>query len=309
MGSLSSFLAFSDEKKSIWYGLKKPSFEKNTTEFQNNIQEKYPILNQEQQEILSRALRTKDYFLLQGPPGTGKTSQMLKNMVDFLYKNTNQTIVLLAFTNRATDEICQKVEEVCQGNYLRLGTFDEDKEFFERSLFAEKDLNKLLTKIEKTKVFVSTVSSFFRYSHLIRQKNTLIVDEASQLLEPMLCGIAPLFDRFILVGDEKQLPAVVTQSSLYCDTDQEELHKINMPNLSISVFERLFRNAIKNDWKETHAMLSTQFRTHEDIANFISQHFYKTLKVGSQKQKEIWNFFDKNSDNLLEKQLYNAIEI
>jgi DNA replication ATP-dependent helicase Dna2 len=303
MGALSDFLGILPQKKEIWYGLKKPDFEPSNIDFENTLKNLYKNLSQEQLHILSQTLRTKDYFLLQGPPGTGKTSQMLRTMVDYLYNQTKETIVLLAFTNRATDEICQKINTACQGNYIRLGSFEEGTEFYDKSLFAEQNYTQLTKKIENTRIFVSTVSSFFKYVHLVKNKDFLIIDEASQLLEPMLCGIAPQFQRFVMIGDEKQLPAVVTQTPIHCQTDNQFLKEIGLEDLSTSVFERLIKNAKKNNWENCYAMLSTQFRTHEDIAQFISKEFYKTLRVGSEKQKEKWTFFDKNSSNLLEKKL------
>lgn len=303
MNALSDFIGLHPTKKDIWYGITQPKFTTETKEFKENLASIYTTLSEEQLEILSKTLRTQNYFLLQGPPGTGKTSQMLRSIADYLYNYTRETVVLLAFTNRATDEICQKIDKTCSGNYLRLGTFDNQAEFYPKSLFAENDFEKLIEKINNTRIFVSTVSSFFKYAHLVKNKDILIVDEASQLLEPMLCGIAPHFERFIMIGDEKQLPAVVTQSNFQCQSENDLMKNIGLEDMSLSVFERLLRNAQRNNWNDSYTMLSTQFRTHEDIAKFISKEFYKTLKAGSEKQKEKFNFYNPNSNIELEKNL------
>ncbi len=303
MNALSDFLGLHPTKKEIWYGMTEPKFTPETTAFKENLANIYTTLSEEQIDILSKTLRTQNYFLLQGPPGTGKTSQMLRSITDYLYNYTRETIVLLAFTNRATDEICQKIEKTCSGKYIRLGTFDNHSEFYHKSLFAENDFEKLIEKINDTRIFVSTVSSFFKYAHLVKNKDILIVDEASQLLEPMLCGIAPYFERFIMIGDEKQLPAVVTQSNFQCQSEDILMKNIGLQDMSLSVFERLLRNAQKNNWSDSYTMLSTQFRTHEDIAGFISKEFYKTLQAGSPKQKEKFNFYNPDSNIQLEQQL------
>jgi DNA replication ATP-dependent helicase Dna2 len=298
IASLASFLNVKQDKKELMLGLKEPKFDSNFyTDYRSQG------LSEEQNKILNQALSAKDYFLLQGPPGTGKTSMMLRSMVDFMYKNTKQSIVLLAFTNRATDEICQKVEQVCGADFIRLGNPQENNPYLKNSLGQIKNAQELRKKLQNTRVFVSTVSSFHSNSHLINQYDTVIIDEASQLLEPHLCGILPKFKRFILVGDEKQLPAVVTQGEQYSKINNEVLKTVNISDLSISVFERLIRNAEQKVWSECYAMLSAQFRTHEDIAGFISKKFYKTLYAGSERQKEKFTFYNPNSEDKIEQML------
>ncbi|WP_027003489.1 DEAD/DEAH box helicase [Hugenholtzia roseola] len=287
LASLATFLAADKSKKDLIYGKTRPTFATPPTLAAIDYSQ-IANLGEEQNQILKQALSAKDYFLLQGPPGTGKTSKMLRNMVYHLYHYTNENVVLLAFTNRATDEICQKVEQVCGADFVRLGNFKEGDDFYTNSLKSAKNLQELKLKIRDTRIFVSTVSSFYSNLRLLDFKKfqTLIVDEASQLLEPHLCGIMSRFERFILIGDEKQLPAVVAQPEKLCATEKEPLHQIGIHNLGRSVFERLIENAENKGWTEAYAMLSTQFRTHQDIAEFICTTFYKTLKAGSPRQFE-----------------------
>ncbi len=313
--SLSMFLEADQRKKNLLLGLIEPQFDK---EFSLNFQ-KIPDLSNEQNEILAQALSAQDYFILQGPPGTGKTSAMLKNMVKYLYENTDETIVLLAFTNRATDEICEKIKNITLENdknveqnnqndshinFIRLGYVNKDNPLAKFSLTNEEDLRKVRTRLAECRVFVCTVSSYYKNQHLVPKHDTIIIDEASQLLEPHLCGILPKFKRFILVGDEKQLPAVVTQATDLQTVNNSSLKEIGISDLSISMFERLLINAQKNNWNGAFAMLSRQFRTHEDVLAFFGREFYDNkLFIGSERQKEKLDFYDANARNNMEKLL------
>lgn len=284
--SLSEFLAISRRQKDIWLGKIKPTFEPDFKLLPIKTE-----LSPEQNKILKQALSAQEYFLLQGPPGTGKTSKMLRAMVEHLATHSTETIILLAFTNRATDEICQKVKHVYP-NFIRLGTqLTEGDEFWENTLKNEPNWKKLQQKVKNCRVFISTVASFYAHIKIIPQFDTIIVDEASQLLEPSICGILPRFKRYILIGDEKQLPAVVSQPSFRCQAQNPLLKEVGIEDLSVSVFERLLNNAQQQHWDDCYAMLSTQFRTHKEIAGFISKKFYKTLDIGSEKQTEGWGFF------------------
>ncbi len=296
MSSLAYFLGLPPEKKRIYLGLAQPRFD------DNFHLEPYKTLSAQQNKILKKALSAQDYFLLQGPPGTGKTSRMLRYMVDYLFHHTQEVLVLLAFTNRATDEIVEKVQQVCPDSFLRLGSQSQSgagQEAWEKL----GSLSALRQKLGETRIFISTVSSFFSYQALIPAFDTLIVDEASQLLDPNLCAILPRFRRFILIGDEKQLPAVVTQSSRQCQVDDPTLQAIQLSDLRTSVFDRLLRNAQQKQWPQVWDMLKVQFRTHEQIAGFISREFYQDLQIGSEGQKEALSFYDAPSSDPWERRL------
>ncbi|NJL13023.1 MAG: AAA family ATPase [Microscillaceae bacterium] len=279
LASLGDFLGFQKEQKQRYLGLVPPRFDLSLP------LPYFAHLSEEQNAILHQALRAEDYFLLQGPPGTGKTSQMLRTMVAHLYQQQAETLVLLAFTNRATDEICEKIQEACEGNFIRLGNLNRQDTYWPYSLKSLPDVEAIRQRLQNARVLVATVASFYQYLHLLPRYDTVIVDEASQLLEPHLCGILPRFRRFILIGDEKQLPAVVTQAPGFCHDAPALLEAIGLGDLSTSVFERLLGNAQQRGWTESYAMLTRQYRTHQEIAQFISREFYHTLEPGSARQE------------------------
>jgi DNA replication ATP-dependent helicase Dna2 len=135
----------------------------------------------------------------------------------------------------------------------------------------------------------------------------VIIDEASQILEPMLVGLLPHFKRFILIGDHKQLPAVVVQSPEESKVDSPTLRSIGLGNMRDSFFERLFKRCIENDWHWAYARLSHQGRMHRDIMDFPNEHFYNSgLKILpedldlSTTQKQLIDFQRPNNVSYLE---------
>ncbi|MCB0551741.1 MAG: AAA family ATPase, partial [Phaeodactylibacter sp.] len=153
-------------------------------------------LTPEQQDIFQKALSAEDYFLLWGPPGTGKTSMMLKYLVAYLLDNTEENLLLLAYTNRAVDEICEAIESIRQDirrHYLRIGSrYSTDPRF--RSQLLGSKIEKAQTRQEikdvigNHRIFVGTVASIVSKPELLQLKHfhRVIIDEASQILEPLL---------------------------------------------------------------------------------------------------------------------------
>lgn len=244
-----------------------------------------PGLTDEQQGILGKMLATQDYFLLWGPPGTGKTSQMLKNYAAWILENTDENLLLLAYTNRAVDEICEALEDIGDGaksSYLRIGSRYSCGEQFENQLLAKKiegvaTRKELKAVLDSRRVFVSTLASLSNNLELLalKQFRRVAIDEASQILEPALVGLLPRFEQFVLIGDHKQLPAVVVQDARASAVEDEKLREIGLHNLRNSLFERLYRRCVAQNWHWAFDHLSHQGRMHEDIMQFPGEHFYE----------------------------------
>ena len=98
-------------------------------------------------------------------------------------------------------------------------------------------------------------------------------------------------DRFILIGDHKQLPAVVLQSEKFCNVDDTSLNNIGIYDLRLSLFERLFENCNKNKWDESYGTLEYHFRMHTEIAKLINHNYDNRLKSGKPEQMNTENIF------------------
>jgi len=238
-----------------------------------------------QHSLLNEIIQSKDYYLLWGPPGTGKTTIMLKKLVEHYTIVENKKVLLLSYTNRAVDEICQAVESISDAltqNYLRIGSrYSTREEFREKILSAKLDnissRKALLDLLTGTQVYCSTVSSLLGKMELLNivEFDVVIVDEASQLLEPMLLGLLSSFKKFILIGDHKQLPAVVTQSKYFSKEETPELNEIGLVDRRNSLFERMYLQAMENEWTWAYGILDQQGRMHEDIMGFSATNFYE----------------------------------
>ena len=277
--SLFKFIQFPEEKKDLLLTTTAPR-KAEPKEIKAPSQ-----LTDEQGEIFAKAINAPDYFLLWGPPGTGKTSVMLRQLVSYILNETDENILLLAYTNRAVDEICESVESIddyITQEYIRIGSNYSTADRFKKQLLQNKIENvsnrqELKDVIESHRIFVSTVASIASKHELLQLKkfDRVIIDEASQILEPILVGLLPQFERFILIGDHKQLPAVVVQNQEESATTAKELQDIGLYNLRDSLFERLFKRCESNGWDWAFARLSHQGRMHQHIMDFPNDFFYQ----------------------------------
>ena len=235
-------------------------------------------------ELALRVKGAKDLFLIIGPPGTGKTSFGLLNTVKEELMEPNTNILLLSFTNRAVDEICSKLSEE-RIDYIRIGgefnCADEHKNHLFCKRVEQNDIKKVRTMLYSTRVYVGTTASLLSNILLFqfKQFSLAVVDEASQLLEPHLIGLfseqkngIPAIKKFVLIGDHKQLPAVVQQDENISRVQDVMLKDIYLSDCRLSLFERLLKKYAKN--KDVTYMLHKQGRMHQDIALFSNYSFY-----------------------------------
>ncbi len=246
--------------------------------------------------LVTRAKQACDLFLIIGPPGTGKTSYGLVNLLkeELLEQGTN--ILLLSYTNRAVDEICSKLVEIKEKenpdfDFIRIGSdlscSKEYRKFLlcEITANSEKGGNELAQKIKNTRIFCGTTSALSANMALfkLKQFSLAIIDEASQILEPHLLGLLSAQEegkeaikKFVLIGDHKQLPAVVQQTQDVSIVTDKLLKSIHLTDCRNSLFERLLHQfKTSNGYDERFVyMLTKQGRMHQDIAAFPNMAFY-----------------------------------
>lgn len=277
--SLFAFAAAPKEKRNLILGRKAPGPSLFGGEI--NLSDE---LTSEQKGVLKSIISARDYYLLWGPPGTGKTSMMLKHYVQYKWKHSQESILLMAYTNRAVDEICAAIESIdpsIRKLYLRIGSSNACHPDYREQLLSHKmdgltQRKEVMALLKEKRIVVSTVSSLWSNVELLslRSFDSVVIDEASQILEPMLVGLLPRFDKFVLIGDHKQLPAVVRQNKESGKINVEELREYGFTDAGISLFERLYlQNQEREDLKNI-GILSAQGRMHQSIMDFPNRQFY-----------------------------------
>jgi hypothetical protein len=249
----------------------------------------------------------REISIIAGPPGTGKTSIALKRIVESELEKPGTNILLIAYTNRAVDEICRALSSIDNGNleYMRIGSelscAPEFRSHLIDNCLAECNNRKEVSEIaDRYRVVTGTASTIWNKQELFRVKHfsLAIIDEATQLLEPHLLGIFCVkdkkkrnaVDRFVLIGDHRQLPAIVMQSREESAVSEPELNESGLVNLGDSLFERFYRQFKKHSITESFSMLTKQGRMHPDIAAFPSEQFYEGLleSAGLPHQRVDW---------------------
>ncbi|WP_156175884.1 AAA domain-containing protein [Hymenobacter terrenus] len=234
--------------------------------------------------VVARALAVPDWFVLCGPPGTGKTRAVLRELAVNLYQQDKQ-VLLAAYTNRAVDEICEQLVEaglpfIRVGS--RLGTAPVYRPYLLDNMLRDCTSRQMVRgRLTTCPFYVGTVASLLGKPELfmLKQFDLAVVDEASQVLESPMLALLAKVKKFILIGDHRQLPAVVAQepetSAVAPECAELLRDELGLTNLRNSYFERLFRRA-EARWPHAHGTLADQYRMHQELAALVNQDFYES---------------------------------
>lgn len=230
--------------------------------------------NVEQREAIIHALQMQDYLLIQGPPGTGKTTVIAEIVRRLVQQGEN--VLLAAFTNQAVDNMLQRLQKEGVHDFIRIGhersVDDSVKPRLLSKLFEDECLqgvSNVYDLLQSTPIIASTTATWSSEEYIQAGTGNVpssslffdvaIIDEASQLTVPALLGALRFAKRFILVGDEKQLPPLVLS---------EEAEKQGLGRSLFSILKELPQSTNHS------VMLKTQYRMHRVISNFPSTVFY-----------------------------------
>lgn len=283
LSDLYSLLQAPDERTDLLLARRRPAFDRNRTltgDYGNSY------IN----DIVLKAKQAADLFLLVGPPGTGKTSQALAGMVREFHADGSSNILLASYTNRAVDEICHTLDNLPERPaYIRIGSQQNCRPQYAPRLLKNaisgcRNREQIRRLVQETRIFVGTTASLTARKELFKIKrfHTAIIDEATQILESQLAGLmaavtpdgTSAIGRFILIGDPKQLPAVVSQPACDSAVKSERLRSIGITDYGASLFERMYRRNSQSPVEGLVAMLYKQGRMHPDVAAFANRHFY-----------------------------------
>lgn len=307
--SIFSFLTASKQKRELLLGLKAPGMK-----LPDEKRKSAPP-----DDIIDKVMHSEDYFLIVGPPGTGKTSIYARRLIEEYYHRPDTNILVLAYTNRAVDELCDAINAAlgcsdgsCE-NYIRVGSELSCAEPHRHRLLqriSEKATSResLRNEIRRTRIYVSTLASIIGRMELFSLKHfhVAIIDEASQILEPQIIGLLPRFDRFIMIGDHNQLATIVLQAPLQSEISEPSLRDAGMLDCRDSLFERLLRQCSRKGWQHAYVQLTLQGRMHEEIARFPATWFYSGgLLPACEWQSSEWNLTC-TSDHLWERSVANG---
>jgi DNA replication ATP-dependent helicase Dna2 len=209
-------------------------------------------LNYDQTEALAQAYATDLTYLIQGPPGTGKT-RLLAHLAQALVGD-GERVLVTAFTHRAINNALNKLHEI-------------DPTVTAAKIGQQARADDLLTANYETfaaaplaaldRGYVVGATPFATRTGRLSgvEFDTVIFDEASQITLPLAVMGMLVGRRFIFIGDQKQLPPVLTT-------------RLSGGALGDSVFGSLVERGYDT-------MLTETYRLSNELVEWPSRHFYE----------------------------------
>jgi hypothetical protein len=238
-----------------------------------NLEREYhEVLNDDQRAAVGAALRLRDYACVLGMPGTGKTATLA--FIIRCLTALGRSVLVTSHTHNAVDNVLLKCIDAkidvlrIVGRTTTVGRKDLAPYCLETLVASGKfpSLHHLHAHLQHSQVVGVTCLGIKHSLFARRTFDVCIIDEASQIPEPLALGPMRVARATILVGDHMQLPPLVISKSA------------RLGGMGTSLFKRL---------SEAHPAavfkLTRQYRMNEDIQTLSNLLMYDgALKCGSE---------------------------
>ena len=222
-----------------------------------------------------RTMLPDNISFIYGPPGTGKTYQLVKTISDLIRTNYKINILVLTPTNRAADEIAERLcTDTFAGEYTSRYGVTESRILAEEHYGCLKNRHNMDMSLNKN-VIITTIARYpydtvrkgqFSENIFDLKWDYIIVDEASMIdvIDITLLLLNKKADKFIIAGDPNQIRPITPH-------DIEECNIYDMVGLSS------FKLAKENTFKYPVTALDTQYRSVPQIGGMVSKFCYDGL--------------------------------
>jgi len=225
----------------------------------------YTQLNESQNNAVKRAISASSFQLIQGPPGTGKTetiAHIAKILVDsgkkvFITAPTHTAI------NNCLNAISRKVRD--KSKVVKIGEKYQAAEILDNDYIIRKtrlplDSYAFSKDLSKDGIIIGGTPYCFCYPASKRLNNwefdVALIDEAAQMSIPLAVSVMSKTDKFIFVGDHKQLDPIIPSGT-------------GMSMFAESIFSRLVRL-----YPNEKTLLNVSYRLNEQLIRIPNELFY-----------------------------------
>jgi DNA replication ATP-dependent helicase Dna2 len=226
----------------------------------------YSRLNKSQNEAVNRSISAPNFHLIQGPPGTGKTktiAHIAKILVD-----AGKKVFVTAPTHTAINNCLNAISKGLKdpSKVVKIGEKYQaaeilDNEYITRKTRLPLDKYRDSKDLSKNGIVIGGTPFCFCYPASKRlnfwEFDVALIDEAAQMSIPLAISVMSKTDKFIFVGDHKQLDPIIPSGT-------------GISMFSESIFSRLVKL-----YPNEKSLLNISYRLNEQLIRIPNQLFYE----------------------------------
>ncbi len=225
----------------------------------------YSQLNESQNKAVEMAMSSPNFHLIQGPPGTGKT-ETIAHIAKILVESGKRVFITApthTAINNCLNAISRQIKDASK--LVKIGEKYQSAEILGNKYITRKtrlplDTYSYSNDLSKNGIVIGATPYSLCYPASKRLNNwefdVALIDEAAQMSIPLAVSVMSKTNKFIFVGDHKQLDPIMPSGT-------------NLPMFSESIFSRLVRLYPNNK-----CLLNISYRLNDQLIRIPNALFY-----------------------------------